>query len=161
MRQNIHFIDNARNKKKGRPNYDHELKELMKGMKQALTAGMIVTINESTIRYCGRAIAFIQYLPAKPIKHGVKVFVLCCSYFAVLLGFEIFVVSVNKEDASSENKDQNTAIDIVKQLIDQDNWYASIKLAKILLDNYHWRWHTCSDRQKFLYQIGHSSSEAL
>ncbi len=62
--------------------------------------------------------------------------------------FQIFIGSGSKADASASDKDHNTAIDIVKGLIDQadltsihgwilytDNWYTSIKLAK----DYHWR----------------------
>lgn len=35
---------------------------------------------------------FVQYMLRKPIKHGIKVFVICCSLTGVLLGFEIYVV---------------------------------------------------------------------
>ena len=36
------------------------------------TAGKHVTIDESMIWYMGRAISYVQYMPAKPIKHGIK-----------------------------------------------------------------------------------------
>ncbi len=103
MSQYIHFVDNVKKKKRDHPNYDplykikYVLKELMKGMKQAWTTGMRVTIDQSMIKFCGRAIAFIQYMPAKPIKYGVKGFALCCPYSAVLLRLKyLLVVETNK-----------------------------------------------------------------
>lgn len=62
----------------------------MKGLRKSWIAGAKVTIDESMIRYMGRAVAFVQYMPQKPIKHGLKVFAVCCAYTAVLLGFEVY-----------------------------------------------------------------------
>ena len=49
-----------------------------------------ICIDESMILYKGRAIGFGQYMPAKPIKHGIKVFVLCCAVTGFLLSFEVY-----------------------------------------------------------------------
>ena len=101
MRRYIHFADDSRQKKKGDVGYDalfkvqYALNVIMKGIRRAWTAGKHVTIDESMIRYMGRAVAFVQYMPAKPIKHGIKVFAICCSMSAVLLGFKVYV---GKED---------------------------------------------------------------
>jgi hypothetical protein len=32
------------------------------------------------IKYMVRFVSFVQYMPAKPIKHRIKVYALCCSY---------------------------------------------------------------------------------
>ena len=61
---------------------------LMGRIRSLWIAGDRVTINESMIRYMGHAIAFIQYMPRKPIKHGIKVFDVCCSYTGVFLGLQ-------------------------------------------------------------------------
>ncbi len=65
------------------------LGEWMKGMHNAWTAGKDIVINESMIKYYSRAIKFVQYMPNKLIKHGVKIFAVCCAYLAVLLGFKV------------------------------------------------------------------------
>ena len=52
------------------------------------------------IKYCGRAVAFIQYMPAKLIKYGIKVFCLCCAATVVMLAFGVY-----------------TTVDICKKLI--------------------------------------------
>ena len=99
------------------------------------------------IKYCGRAVAFIQYMPAKPIKHGIKVFCLCCAVTAVMLAFKVYCGKDN-------NKTDNTMVDICERLIHKaglaqnitggvirgwtiysDNYYTSVKLAKHLYEN--------------------------
>ena len=42
------------------------------------------------IKYMGRFVSFVQYMPAKPIKHGIKVYALCCSSTGYLYLFEIY-----------------------------------------------------------------------
>jgi hypothetical protein len=97
MRRYIHFADNHRQAEKGQPGYDalykvwYPLDIMMAGIRAALTAGKHITVNESMIRYMGRAVTYVQYVPAKAIKHGVKVFCLCCAISAVLLSFKVYV----------------------------------------------------------------------
>jgi len=57
----------------------------------------------------GRAVSNVQYMPAKPSKHGIKVFCLYCAVSAVLLSFK---VDVSKEDEESDN----TALRVCDQL---------------------------------------------
>lgn len=85
MRRFIHFSDSTKRKGKGSIGFDplykvrYPLDVMMKGMRSAWNAGKHVTIDESMIRYMGRAVSYVQYIPAKPIKHGIKVFALCCA----------------------------------------------------------------------------------
>ena len=96
------------------------------------------------IQYCGRAISFIQYMPKKPIKHGIKVFALCCAYTGYLLGFEVYL-------GKNVETTDNSALQVVDRLINKsdlihckgrilysDNWYTTTKLAKYLYETYQW-----------------------
>ena len=85
------------------------LEVMIEGCRKARVAGKDVTIDESMIKYCGRAVSFVQYMPAKPIKHGLKVFVLCCTVSAVWLGYKIYL---GKEDTGD-----GSALAIVDELI--------------------------------------------
>ncbi len=75
----IHFSDSKKQKSKGQRGYDPLFKVtpiielLMRRIRTVWIAGDKITIDESMIRYMGRAVAFIQYMPRKPIKHGIKV----------------------------------------------------------------------------------------
>jgi len=79
LRRNLHFTDNYKQQPENSEGYDplfkvrYPLDIIGKGMRKVWTAGQHVTIDESMIKYCGRAVAFVQYMPAKPIKHGIKV----------------------------------------------------------------------------------------
>ncbi len=151
LRRYIHFCDNkeknANEKNKNNPLFkvSYVMDKLMDGLRRAWNAGEKITIDESMIKYCGRAVAFVQYMPAKPIKHGIKVFAVCCAFTAVLLGFETYVGAGGDEVKS-------TAVDICCRLVEKanlthqkgrivytDNWYTSILLAKTLFEKYRWR----------------------
>jgi hypothetical protein len=117
MRRFIHFWDSSKRKGKGTVGFDplykvrYPLDVMMKGMRLAWTAGKHVTIDESMVRYMGRAVTYVQYMPAKPIKHGIKVFCLCCAVSAVLLAFEVYV---GKDDESKDN----LALAVCDRLVD-------------------------------------------
>ena len=85
----------------------------MKAMRTCWVAGERVTIDESMIRYMGRAVAFVQYMTRKPIKHGIKVFAICCAYTAVLLGFEVYC------GAMMDDVDGSTDAVVVRVIEDQ------------------------------------------
>ena len=149
MRQYIHFVDNSKRVPKGQPGYkvlfkvSFALDEMMKGMWKVWTAGKHVAIDEFMIRYMGRAISYVQYMPAKPIKHGIKVFALCCALSDVILTFKVYV---GKEDDSD-----GTTVGVCDELVNDagltsarghvlhtDNYYTSVKLAKHMYENYGW-----------------------
>jgi hypothetical protein len=53
------------------------------------------------IKYIGWFVSFVQYMPAKPIKHGIKVYALCCAYTGYLLyRFEIYTGKGGTPDGS-------------------------------------------------------------
>ena len=115
-----------------------------KGLRKVWTAGKDITIDESMIKYCGRAVAFIQYMPAKPIKHGIKVFCVCCAISGIMLAYEVYC-------GNKDKKTDGTAVDVCDRLVNEaeltaprgrtlytDNYYTSMKLAKHLFEKYRW-----------------------
>ena len=90
------------------------MKKIMSCIRAGWTAGKRVTIDESMVKYCGFAISFVQYLPKKPIKHGIKVFALCCAYTGYLLGFEVYL-------GKDTNTEENSSLSIVNRLITEAN----------------------------------------
>jgi len=149
MRRNIHFVDNSDRKKAGTPGYDpmfkcrYVLDLFMKGIMLAWIAGELVTIDESMIKYMGRAVSFVQYMPAKPIKHGIKIFAICCAHSSVLLNFFVYVGKEDEVDGSALNVCDRliTGASITLQrgrTLFTDNYYTSVKLAKHLFEKYGW-----------------------
>ena len=149
MRQYIHFCDNSKRKAKGDIGYDtffkvnFALETMMKGMRKAWVAGKHVTIDERMIRYMGRAISYVQYMPAKPIKHGIKVFALCCAVSAVILAFKVYVGKEDDSDGSAAAVCDELCVDagLTHQrgrVLYTDNYYTSVKLAKLMFEKYGW-----------------------
>jgi hypothetical protein len=89
--RNIHFADNSLQQPEGSEGYDpllnvrYPLDVIGKGLRKIWTSGQHIRIDESMIKYCGCAVAFIQYMPVKPIKHGIKVFCVCCTILGIML----------------------------------------------------------------------------
>ena len=153
MRRYIHFVNNNDARKKGTAGYDplykvhYPFEMMMKGMRACWTAGRHVTVDESMIRYMGRAISYVQYMPAKPIKHGIKVFAICCGVSGVLLAFRVYT---GKEDEDFDWSALNVCVWLCKaaslitakgHTLYTDNYYTSMKLAKYLREE--WDWNMC------------------
>ena len=116
LRRHIHFAENDQRKNAGESGYDplfkvrYVLDEIGKGLIRVWRAGQKLSLDKSMIKYCGRAVAFVQYMPAKPIKHRIKVFCLCCAYSAIMLSFEVYC-------GKDSNKTDGTTVGICDRLI--------------------------------------------
>lgn len=162
IRSHIHFSDGLKQSPPGSKDYDPLFKvryiidKLMASMRACWVAGDRVTIDESMIRYMGRAVSFVQYMPRKPIKHGLKVFAICCSYSAVMLGFEVYCGA----EEHNEDKSARSALAVVERLINlaglrdnkgttlyTDNWYTTFCHSwLVLLWNYFYVKESISSR---------------
>ena len=114
-----------------------------KGMRKAWVAGKHVTIDESMIRYMGRAISYVQYMLAKPIKHGIKVFVLCCAVSALILAFKVYVEKEDDSNISVAAVCDELCVDagLTHQwgrVLYTENYYTSVKLEKLMFEKYGW-----------------------
>ena len=82
--QFLHLNDSSQYIPKGQPGYNALYKvcpfldALILHIKQAYTLGREISVDESMIGFKGR-LSFIQYLPNKPTKWGMKAFVLADS----------------------------------------------------------------------------------
>ena len=83
-------------------------------------------------------------MPEKSIKHGIKVYCLCCAVSGIMLSFQIY--TGKKKD---EKRQVSASIDICTKLcrdaglleargrvLHTDNYYTSIKLAKHMFEKY-------------------------
>ena len=71
-RRSIHFADNAEQVPQGKEGYDalfkvkYPMDVMMNGIRKSWNVGKHVTVDESMIRYNGRAVSYVQYNPQKP-----------------------------------------------------------------------------------------------
>lgn len=149
MRRHIHFCNNHKRKAKGKPGHNplfkvkYFLDAVQLGLAAAWVAGKHVCIDKSMVKHISRTISFKYYIPAKPIKHSIKVCCLCCAYTGVVLAFKVYL---GKEDFL-----EGTSIDVcLWLLVNADilknrgrvlytiNYYTSVKFLKVLYKNHGW-----------------------
>ena len=93
------------------------------------------TVDESMIAYKGR-LSYVQYLPGKAIKHGIKLWMRCDSESAYLHGYGVYL-------GRQQNSVHGLAYDVVTKLCQSiaghnhhlycDNYFTSVPLFKELL----------------------------
>ena len=110
-------------------------------LQQAWKVGEKISIDESMIKCQGRCVTFVQHMPKKPIKHGIKVFALCCADTGHLYSFEIFTGKSDKIDWTTK-----AIIDRlirkaglagqVGRILFTDNYYTSMDVMKHVHETY-------------------------
>ena len=103
--------------------------------KESYKVGKHQAIDEAMIAFKG-CLSYIQYLPAKPIKHGIKLWMRCDSESAYLHECEVYL-------SWQQNSTNGLAYDVVTKLCQSiaghyhhvycDNYFTSIPLLKQLL----------------------------
>ena len=96
-----------------------------------------VTVDEAMVKFAGK-LSFRQYMPAKPIKRGIKIWMLCDSNSAYLSKFDVYL------GKNSMNDGNGLGYNVVDQLTNEirhshrhvyfDNFFTSIPLVEKLLE---------------------------
>jgi hypothetical protein len=116
---------------------------MLQGINKAWIVGQRVTVDESMIRYMGRAVEYVQYMPAKPIKHGIKVYAMCCAVSGIMITWNVYT---GAEDGVV-NSTTKICADLAKQanihrqkgrILYTDNYYTSVKLARYFFEEFGW-----------------------
>ena len=115
----------------------------MKRIRYVWTTRNYVTIDNIILKYMIRDVTYVQYISAKPIKHGIKVFAIFCALSTIILGFKVYV---GQEDDSN-----NTALGICDDMVKEagltnargrtlytNKYYMSMALANYMFNKYGW-----------------------
>ena len=112
------------------------LDQLKSRFQTAMTLSANVAIDESMIKFKGR-LGFRQYMPAKPIKWGIKVWALCDSTTGYMWNFQVYCG--REEGAPAEvGLAHRVVMDLARPLrgswvtIYMDNFYTSVPLLREL-----------------------------
>lgn len=107
--------------------------------KSAYSLGEFITIDEKLQAFRGRC-SFVQYIPNKPAKYGIKIFALCDARTFYTGNLEVYC----GKQPEGQYRQSNSPTDIVNRLIRHlegssrnlttDNWYTSYPLALSLLE---------------------------
>lgn len=116
---------------------------MLSGLQLAWNIGKQVTVNESVIRFVGRAVAFVQYMPVKPIKHGIKFYAMCCGISGIMIDWNVYTES----EEGVVNSTTKICADLARRsnlhnqkgrVLYTDNYYTSVKLARYFFEEFGW-----------------------
>ena len=139
----LHLADNTKMAAKGEHGYDplyklrHLLSTLVQSYKKSYTMKKEVSVDESIISYKGR-LSFLQYMPKKPHKWGMKAWVLAEAATGYTWNFHLYTGKEEKRPADLP-LGTHVVIDLLKDLVGKghhvyfDNFYTSPQLCKTLL----------------------------
>lgn len=115
--------------------------EFVEIIKKYYSVGDTVTIDEKLEPFRGRC-PFRQYMPNKPAKYGIKIFVMTDSRTYYTTRMEVYT---GKQNPGPFNI-SNSPADVVKRMVEQirgthrnvvmDNWFNSFPLMTELFENY-------------------------
>ena len=104
---------------------------------ESFKPGKHVSIDEGMMSFNGR-LSFKQYMPAKPVKHGIKFYALCDSITGYCLKLHIYS-GYEERFVSGEGFTYNICNHLMSDYFNNnhvlytDNYYTPIKLARKLL----------------------------
>ena len=142
--QYFHIFDRSNELEKDHPNYNifQKLEPLAENLKNnfrdTFSPYKEMSVDEALIKFKGR-LGIVQYMPLKPAKRGIKVWMLCTSYLGYVYNFNIYG---GRNDAVERSKN-GLGYDVVMNLIQPlkskfhalyfDRFFSSIKLVRDLL----------------------------
>lgn len=141
--QYIHLNDSTQNPPRGQPGHDklHKVRPVLNNAKKQFpkhyNPHKNVAVDEAMVKYKGKC-SFLQYMPAKPCKWGIKAWALADSESYYLVDFNIYT---GKDTENVENIPLSTrvVVDLVKPLFKKrhhvyfDNFFTSVMLHELLL----------------------------
>ena len=138
----LHFTDNSKALSRGDPNYDRlwkirpAIQKIQEQSQKMYTPGEKVSIDESMIGTKAR-LSFLQYMPKKPTKWGVKVWVLSEAKTGYIYRFNVYT---GKGETSEKGLAYGVVLQLMEWLLDSgrilycDNFYSSPTLFEDLYE---------------------------
>lgn len=140
----FHVNDSTQNPPRNSPRHDrlHKVRPVIENAKRQFPRHykphQNMAVDEAMIKFKGRC-SFLQYLPAKPCKWGIKSWALADSESFYLIDFDVYTGKSN--DAAPDNRPLGTRV--VTKLVEPyykkkhhvyfDNYFTSVQLMEVLL----------------------------
>ena len=145
LKEYIHFVDSDKlwPRSDSRWNPLQKIKPVLDVIIRSLqkcgwSLGQTICIDESMVKYKGKFVSFVQYMIAKPIKHGIKIFALCCSETGYLFNFEIYLGKEHTTDGSPTEvvkrllRGAHMAAHGAGRTLYTDNWYTNATVMAMI-----------------------------
>ena len=144
LAQYLHFNDSSAELKRGDANYDRlykvrpVLNSVLEKAKSIYEPSKCLSVDEGMIAFKGR-LAFRQYLPAKPTKYGIKVWMAADASNGYVVNFDVYLGSDN-----GKQRIHGLGYDVVMKMAEPflnknrhvfcDNFFTSTRLFEHLHD---------------------------
>jgi hypothetical protein len=105
--QYFHLNDNTKQKKKGEDGYDilYKIQPILDmcttTFQTVVKPAKELSVDEGMIKYKGR-VSFLQYMPKKPVKRGIKAWIIAGSSTGIVLRFSIYIGRGTDFDSSDD-----------------------------------------------------------
>ena len=138
----LHLADNTKQVARGQPGYDKLFKlrpfmdPVIRSFKEMFIPQQQLSIDEAMISYKGR-LSFLQYLPKKPKKWGMKAWALADSKLGYIYNWKLYCGK--EEEQGREPLGERVVVEMLSGLENKgyhvyfDNFYTSPTLCKRLL----------------------------
>ena len=142
LTQYLHLRDNTNQPQRGQPNFDPLYKirpvidMLPASYQQEYRPRRELSVDEGVVGFKGR-LSFRQYMPAKPTKWGIKVWMLCESSSGYCLNFQVYTGRV-EGPAAPHGLGYRVVMDMMEPYLDKnhhvyfDRFFTSVKLMEDL-----------------------------
>ena len=123
----LHLVDSSLQKKKGEDGYDALFKvrplidHLSAVFPRYYQPGQCMSVDEMMIGTRCR-ISFLQYLPKKPTKFGIKVFVNSEAKTGYVLTFQVYTGKLSDTESSSKGVAHRVVMDLVDPYLGKGHW---------------------------------------
>ena len=120
------------------------IKEVFESFRRKLCSGIVpsenLTVDEQLVNFFGRC-SFKTYIPSKPGKFGIKIWVLCDAKTGYCLNQSIYFGKIQKNSPPEKNLGKNVALNLINTCmvkldgrnITTDNFFSSLSLSQELL----------------------------
>lgn len=92
------------------------IETLAENFQNYLNPGPYVSVDESMVAYNGRYCGFKQYMLARPIKHGIKIWALYCSTTKYVLKLEVYIGANGEEPPEQGEYSLDLGYSVVSRL---------------------------------------------
>ncbi|GBM24837.1 PiggyBac transposable element-derived protein 4 [Araneus ventricosus] len=133
---------------------DPLMTDMKKNFKSHFKPYQNMSVDEAMIKYKGR-LGIIQYMPKKPTKRGIKIWMLCDSSFGYVYDFDVYCGKKDKIPRSKKGLGYDVVTHLAKSLNPRyclyfDRFFTSVHLMKDLLARGIYSTGTVQTNRKFL-----------
>ncbi|XP_050414127.2 piggyBac transposable element-derived protein 4 [Patella vulgata] len=164
IQRDLHLTDSTKQPAKGADGFDrlYKVRPMIdmckKSFREQYDPPQNISIDEGMVKYKGR-LGFVQYMPMKPTKRGIKVWIAAASDTGYVHAFNVYT-GKSLDGVQEKNLGHKVVMDLMETMLYEyrhvyfDNFFTSIDLAIELLNKKTYCCGTIRSNRKY-YPLSH------